>query len=311
MVGQTRTRCHRPYKPIIIALLLAIIARRDQMLCNGLKDIPMNLLRTLFQGKKAPAAPKPEGRSPTLPNPTTAHFVVGDLHGCLDLLEHILEKIDRSIGEHGLQDPKLVFVGDYIDRGPSSAAVLKRLYELSSEFPQNVTCILGNHEQMMLDFLETPEARHARWFRNGASQTLGSFGIQLPPEADWAADALDLASRLQENMGAQTEDWLRSLPLSVQSGNLIITHAGIDPGRSIADQSPRVLLWGHPEFLVRPVNGDYYVAHGHTVMEHAVFEEGRISVDTGGYQTGCLTAAMVLPSGEVEFLQTISPRADP
>ena len=268
----------------------------------------MNLLRSFFKGKKAATQEHSDGRSVSRPNPTSAHFVVGDLHGTLDLLEHILEQIDHVIGSLDLNDPKLVFVGDYVDRGPSSSAVLTRLHELASEFPQNVTCILGNHEQMMLDFLDAPEARHARWFRNGAAQTLASFGIDLPDEADWPATSGAIAAALRAQMGDQVEDWVRSLPMSVRSGNLMITHAGTDPGRAIDDQSSRVLLWGHPEFLSRARSDGHWVAHGHTVMENAICEDGRISVDTGGYTTGCLTAAAILPDGTVEFLQTTEPR---
>ena len=268
----------------------------------------MNLLSSFFKGKKAKTEDQTSNQNPARPNPTDPYFVVGDLHGTQDLLEHILEQIDHVIGSLELQNPKLVFVGDYIDRGPSSAAVLKRLYELASEFPDNVTCILGNHEQMMLDFLDAPEARHARWFRNGAVETLASFDITLPNESDWPASTNLVAQALRTQLGDDLEDWLRNLPVSVTSGNLMITHAGIDPGRAIDDQSSRVLLWGHPEFLTRSRNDKQWVAHGHTVMENAVCEDGRISIDTGGYATGCLTAAVVLPDGTVEFLQTTEPR---
>jgi len=268
----------------------------------------MNLLRSFFKGKNAPKKDQTSDQDLSRPTPDTPYFVVGDLHGTLDLLEHILEQIDHVIGSLDLRDPKLVFVGDYIDRGPSSAAVLSRMHELATEFPENVTCILGNHEQMMLDFLDAPEARHARWFRNGAAQTLASFDIDIPDEADWTATANPIASALRAQLGDQMEEWLRSLPFSVRSGNLTIVHAGADPGRAIDDQASRVLLWGHPEFLTRVRNDDQWVAHGHTVMENAVCADGRISVDTRGYTSGCLTAAVVLPNGTVEFLQTTEPR---
>ncbi|RLJ52012.1 serine/threonine protein phosphatase 1 [Litoreibacter meonggei] len=268
----------------------------------------MNLLRSFFKGKTAPKDVQTSDIDRSRPNPTTPYFVVGDLHGTLDLLEHILEQIDHVIGTLELRDPKLVFVGDYIDRGQSSAAVLTRLHELNKEFPENVTCILGNHEQMMLDFLDAPEARHARWFRNGATETLASFGILIPFETEWATTANSIAEELRSQLGDEMEDWLRNLPASVSSGNLMITHAGVDPGRAINDQSSRVLLWGHPEFLTRGRTDGQWVAHGHTIMERAVCEDGRISVDTGGYATGCLTAAVVLPDGTVEFLQTTQPR---
>ncbi|SFR35868.1 metallophosphoesterase [Litoreibacter janthinus] len=270
----------------------------------------MNFLSSFFKGKTAPKEAKNDARNSSRPNPTSPHFVVGDLHGTLDLLEHILEQIDHVIGNLEMRDPKLVFVGDYVDRGPSSAAVLNRLNELAHEFPDNVTCILGNHEQMMLDFLDAPEARHARWFRNGAVATLASFGIDIPDEAEWAATANAIADALRSQMGEPMEAWLRTLPTSVRSGNLMVTHAGTDPGRSIEDQSPRVLLWGHPEFLTRVRSDGQWVAHGHTVMENPICGDGRISVDTGAYSTGCLTAAAILPDGTVEFLTTAQPRPE-
>ncbi|WP_298259544.1 metallophosphoesterase family protein [uncultured Litoreibacter sp.] len=273
----------------------------------------MNFLKSFLKGQKPPTPneepPQPPEATPLdRPNPETPHFIVGDLHGALDLLEHILEQIDHVIGNLDLPDPKLVFVGDYIDKGPSSAAVLKRLHELATEFPENVTCILGNHEQMMLDFMEAPEARHARWFRNGAAQTLASFGIELPVEAEWAATSNAIAMALRGQLGDAMEDWLRALPASVRSGNLMIAHAGADPARAVSDQSPRVLLWGHPEFLTRVRTDGQWIAHGHTPQEQATCTEGRISLDTGAFSTGCLTAAVVLPDGTVEFLQTLQPR---
>lgn len=216
----------------------------------------------------------------------------------------MLENIDQVIGALELHDPKLVFVGDYIDKGPASAGVLKRLSELSAEFPENVTCLLGNHEQMMLDFLDAPSARYARWFRNGASHTVESFGLAVPDTED-QADAL--GADLREALGP-LEDWLRALPLQHRSGNLTVVHAGMDPRRDIDDQAARILLWGHPEFLTHARNDGQWVAHGHTVMDLPVYADGRISVDTGAHQTGLLTCAVILPDGTVDFLQTDQPR---
>ena len=271
----------------------------------------MKFLNSFFKRTPPAVEEPPQKRSLARPNPESPHFIVGDLHGSLHLLEHILEQIDHVIGTLGLTDPKLVFVGDYIDRGPASAGVLDRLFELAHEFPDNIICILGNHEQMMLDFIEAPEARHARWFRNGAEQTFASFGIELPPETAWAANANSLAMALRAKLGEPMESWLRALPTSIMSGNLMVTHAGADPARALSDQSPRILLWGHPEFLTRTRVDEYWVAHGHTIMDEPICADGRISVDTGAYASGCLTAAAVLPDGTVEFLQTSTPRNTP
>lgn len=268
----------------------------------------MNLLKGLF-GRKTPQAAAPtSSQRASVPTPEAPHFVVGDLHGSLGLLEHMLESIDQVIGALELSDPQLVFVGDYIDRGPSSAGVLRRLHELTTEFPNNVTCLLGNHEQMMLDFIDAPAARHARWFRNGAVSTLESFGLAMPGEEDFAASADTLGEHLLERLG-ELEPWLRNCQIRTRSGNLTVVHAGIDPMRDIEDQTSRVLLWGHPEFLTHARGDGNWVAHGHTVMAEPMFADGRISVDTGAHQTGLLTCAVILPDGTVDFLQTDGPRA--
>ncbi|WP_245912988.1 metallophosphoesterase family protein [Litoreibacter ponti] len=237
--------------------------------------------------------------------PDAPHFVVGDVHGSLSLLEQMLEQIDQVIGALDMRDPRLVFVGDYIDRGPSSAAVLRRLQELTQEFPDNVSCLLGNHEQMMVDFVDAPSARYKRWFSNGAAQTLRSFGLELPEEPEWQDAAITIGPELRAALGDDLWTWLRARPTSIRSGNLMVAHAGADPGRALEDQSTRVLLWGHPEFLTRARSDGTWVAHGHTVVEYPSMGDGRISVDTGAYETGLLSTAVILPDGRVDFLQTL------
>ncbi len=262
----------------------------------------MRLLPT-FLSKKAPkesaaAPPVPDG--PPKPDQTT--FVIGDLHGRSDLLERILEKIDAAIGAAMVADPKLVFVGDVVDRGPDSQKVLRRLFELTSEFPENVSCLLGNHEQMLLDFLDAPRARQSRWLRNGGAETMTSFGLEVPDDPGMVEDAGELARALKAAIGPELEHWLRELPVRIKSGNLHVVHAAIDPGRKIDDQSARVLVWGHPEFLTRDRRDGLWVAHGHTVMDAPLYGAGRISVDTGAWSTDVLSCAMITPEGGVDFL---------
>lgn len=259
---------------------------------------------SLFGSLLGRKAQKRGGEGPDLPFPDQTHFIVGDLHGCLAQFEAMLVQIDALIGEFSLDQPRIVFVGDYIDRGPSSAQVLSRLYELTREYPDNVTCLLGNHEQMMLDFLDAPAIRHARWFRNGAKQTLMSFGINLPAEPQWAGVADTIAETLRAQMEPGLEDWLRQLACIHVSGNLAVVHASADPGRAIDAQANRVMIWGHPEFMNRPRSDHFWVAHGHVILDEPVIADSRISVDTGAYKTGILTAALILPNGTVEFIQS-------
>ncbi|NKX45458.1 metallophosphoesterase [Roseicyclus persicicus] len=261
-------------------------------------------LRSLLgrRGPETPAAPA----APDLPRPASTTYVVGDLHGRADLLELMLELIDGHIGGTGSADPQLVFVGDLVDHGPDSAGVVARLQELTRDFPDNVTCLMGNHERMMLDVLNDPVARGPRWLREGGGATLASYGIPTgaleaaAPARAWR----EMAAGLDAALGPDTRDWLESRPLSWRSGNLWAVHAGADPARPMAEQTARVLLWGHPEFGSAPRGDDAWVAHGHVVLEAPVFAEGRIGVDTGAWSTGRLTAVAIRPDGGHAFLQT-------
>jgi hypothetical protein len=105
---------------------------------------------------------------------------VGDIHGRADLLASAWSD-RRAYRRHILDDPHLVFVGDYVDHGPESAETLARMRELTRDFPTSVTCLMGNHERMMLDFLTDPVTRGPRWLREGGAATLWSFRIDPEP----------------------------------------------------------------------------------------------------------------------------------
>jgi serine/threonine protein phosphatase 1 len=193
----------------------------------------------------------------------------------------------------------LIFVGDYVDRGDNSAAVLTRLQALEAAGQGQVICLKGNHEAMLLDFLDQPEAKGRRWLKNGGLQTLASFGVRGS-----GADFQALHAAFTQALPAGMVDWLRARPLIWQSGSLAVVHAAVDPTRALSDQSDRCLLWGHKAFFRRPHRAGGWVAHGHTIMDQATAQGGRISVDTGAYATQVLTAARVTPDGGVRFLQT-------
>ncbi len=238
--------------------------------------------------------------------PGRAVYVVGDLHGRADLLEQILEEIDRDIGETKAQNPHLVFVGDYVDFGPDSAGVLDRLADLTTELPQNVTCLMGDHERMLLDFLADPVIRGPRWLRSGARPTLISYGLPAAelPKAPGPDTLIELAALLKSNLTEERHAWLQALPLSWSSGNLWVVHAGADPHHAMTDQSARTLLWGHPEFDIGPRPDGVWVAHGHQPVEEPALRDGRIAIDTEAWTTGRLTACALRPDGNHRFLQT-------
>lgn len=224
--------------------------------------------------------------------PAERFYAVGDIHGRLDLLQAILTRIDG--------DCRTVFVGDYIDRGDYSAQVLRHLHHLSETSKGRVICLLGNHEEMLLRFLEDPEQVSGLWFRNGGLQTLASFGIKnVTPEDN--ADAV--ATQLRQAMGEALVTWLSNRPLIWTSGNVSVVHAALDPDKPVEEQPRQTCLWGRPHYSrARRADGQW-VVHGHTIVDQARIMRGVISIDTGAFATGRLTAAEVFPSG-VRFTST-------
>lgn len=262
----------------------------------------MSILSSLLGRPSAKTQAEPQAPA-GLPAPKQPIFVIGDIHGRIDLFEALLEKVDHEIGRNRLTAPRLVFVGNIIDRGPGSAGMVKRLSDLTREFPDNVECLLGNHEQMCLDFLDAPVARFARWMKEGAAATFESYEIPLPVGGLTADTAQGAADMLRDAMGGDNIAWMRNRPLIMSSGSLHVVHAAADPRRAMNDQSPRVLTWGHPEFLSVARSDGQWVAHGHTPSERPSLTDSRVSVDTDAWQSGVLSSAMILPSGQVEFVQ--------
>lgn len=231
--------------------------------------------------------PQPFTALLTLPDPIA---VIGDIHGCDRLLGPLLE----TLSSH---DPALhiVCVGDYIDRGDGSAAVIDLLMQRP-----NIQCLKGNHEAMCIGFLDNPEKYGARWLRYGGLQTLASYGVAGP-----APGTTRPLQRVRDDLayaiGDARIDWLRSLPLTLQVGNLLITHAGANPAYGPDDQRAQDLLWGCDSFMTTPRTDDLWVAFGHVIQDVPSAKDGRIAVDTGAYATGALTAA-ILGDGPPRFV---------
>ena len=199
----------------------------------------------------------------------------------------------------------IVTVGDYIDRGDYSADVLAFLMAKASAMPNQWVCLRGNHEEMMLDFLDDPERYGRQWLKHGGLQTLASFRVYGVTHNSDKAAMLEARDTLRTQMPDHLELWLRSLPLSWHSGNLWVVHAAADPKRAMQEQKPSTLTWGTRDFFKVPRRDGIWVAHGHTVIETPCAENGRIGIDTGAYYTGTLTAARCSPSGKIAFTSNL------
>jgi len=225
-----------------------------------------------------------------MPSPDDPICVIGDVHGCILQLERLLPKIP--------QDHRVILVGDYIDRGEHSADVL-RFVSAQTDF----TCLKGNHEDMLLQFLEDPERYGPRWLRYGGIQTLASYGLAgIRPEMD-KGELKDCRDRLQEAMGDTLCRWLTRLKTHELSGNVLVAHAGADPVCAPGSQSEKTLIWGHPGFQTVDRRDGMWVVHGHTIVNQATAKRGRIAIDTGAYATGVLSA-VCLDGTQPRFITT-------
>lgn len=246
----------------------------------------------IWRSRSRAPAEAPLGPLPSLGGPVA---VIGDVHGRDDLLEALLAQLAARPDADGM---RVVCVGDMVDRGPDSAAVLRRLHQLETRPAPfaSLTCLMGNHERMLLDFLEEPARAGLRWLQYGGAETLTSFGLS-PERMDRgiaAGDRLEaLAQGLADALGPEVHAWLAARPLYWTEDTLWVTHAGADPHRSLDAQGAREFLWGGARFYDTPRRDGLWVAHGHTIVKSPVLEPSRIAVDTGAWRTGRLTAAVL------------------
>lgn len=247
----------------------------------------MKFLKSLFGKQDAPVVREPFTAAL---DPEQDLFVVGDVHGRDDLLAKLLEKQPKG--------SQLVFVGDLIDRGENSANVINTVIEKCTN---GAICLIGNHEKMMLDFLERPTERGGRWLRYGGLQTLHSYGVRGISERASDAELLAARDNLLDAMAAGTQKWMRDLPTQLASGNVHIVHAAANPNLGMSEQPDKTLIWGNRDFLEQTRQDGQWVVHGHTIVDHAIAADGRIAVDTGAFATGILTAALI-KKGECSFI---------
>lgn len=235
---------------------------------------------------------------PTVPEGIRV-YAVGDIHGRDDLLAELLDSIRDHAGERGGQNC-LIFLGDYVDRGLESKAVIERLLDLDFA-GWDIVWLRGNHDQTVLDFLDDPAVYRA-WRSFGAAETLVSYGV-MPPKFDNDEAYTQARDAFVANCPERHLEFLRSLKYSHILGDYMFVHAGVRPGVPLAQQSPEDMMWIRDDFLMSQRAFGKVVVHGHSPTELPVRRFNRIGVDTGAYATGRLTAA-VLEGETCDFLST-------
>lgn len=224
-------------------------------------------------------------RKPRLP-PGKRVYAIGDVHGEAELLARLLHNIALDSEVRGLSETKLVVLGDFIDRGPRAADILRNLSKLDD---RNLIVLKGNHEAVLVRAYDGDEAVLTEWLRFGGASTLAGLGVPRPvlESQDTGAILADLHANLQPDI----VEWLDALPLWWSLGDYFFVHAGVRPGVKLLEQSDEDLLWIRNPFISGRHRHEKVIVHGHTI-EPGKPELGghRIGLDTGAHEHGRLTA---------------------
>jgi serine/threonine protein phosphatase 1 len=230
-------------------------------------------------------------------------YAIGDIHGRDDLLGDLHKFISDDISKNGeARIPTVVYLGDYVDRGPGSRAVLDRLIKEPIAGAQSIH-LKGNHEDAMLRFLDA-QSGGEQWLSLGGGATAMSYGVKPKVQRDSPASLEVLRAELCEAIPASHQDFLRQLRLTHQVGDYLFVHAGIRPGLPLVDQNESDLLWIRREFLQSRRKHEKIVVHGHASGHKVVVKRNRICVDTAAYATDRLTC-VILEGTTRRFLSTV------
>jgi serine/threonine protein phosphatase 1 len=244
--------------------------------------------------QQQPAAP------PRVPDGTRV-YAIGDIHGRADLLRAMHQLIHEDAYERQAPRNVVVYLGDYVDRGPASAEVIDILLDEPLPGFERVH-LAGNHEDTVIRFLSDISIA-GLWLEYGGAATLYSYGVKPPAMNE--ADLLRAQDELRETLPERHLRFMRELKLTHCEGDWFFVHAGVKPGIPLEAQQPQDVLWIRGEFLGCDNDFGKIVVHGHTVTQEPDVRRNRIGIDTGAFMSGCLTC-LVLDGERWSFLQTRS-----
>lgn len=238
-------------------------------------------LRQLFKEKPAPRrlASVPAGER---------YYVIGDVHGRLDLFEALIEAVEADDAAAATAQSTVVLLGDLIDRGPNSSGVIDRARAWTKT--RTVRFIAGNHEEMFLESFEDKEMlRH--FIKHGGRETILSYGIKRKRYNELTIK--ELQGELAQLVPAKHRKFLGGFEDMVIAGDYVFVHAGINPKRPVEDQKQSDLRWIRERFLKHTEPFSHVVVHGHTIFDTVETTDHRIGIDTGAFRSGRLTALVL------------------
>ena len=231
-------------------------------------------------------------RPPRLPENLRA-YVVGDIHGRADLLLRLFAAIDADLADRGSMPTLQIFLGDYIDRGPSSRHVIDML--LARGRGHRLVTLKGNHETYPAQFLADPDTLTG-WRPLGGLETLAAYGLAPSPNPD-TAERRELAAQFATVFPESHAQFLADLPTSFNCGDYFFVHAGVRPGVPLDKQHEDDLLWIRDDFLLHERDFGKIIVHGHTPVRSPDLRDNRINIDTGAFATGKLTCLVIEGEG--------------
>lgn len=227
------------------------------------------------------------------------YYVIGDIHGRLDLFAALTKAIEADDREADPADTIVILLGDLVDRGPDSAGVVAHAREWQQL--RKLRILAGNHEEMFLHSFEDKEVLRS-FLKFGGRETALSYGI---PRSVYNNAGLDeLLALMQEAVPQEDRDFIAGFEDYVVAGDYLFVHAGIDPRRPLEEQRRQDMRWIRERFLRHDEPHPHMVVHGHTIAEEIDERRNRIGIDTGAYRTGRLTA-LVLEGEERRYIQSI------
>jgi serine/threonine protein phosphatase 1 len=231
----------------------------------------------------------------------TRVYAIGDIHGRLDLLTGLMEKITAD-AKNFSGAKQLIFVGDYIDRGMESRGVIDYLLTgLPAGFAR--IFLKGNHEDSLLRFLDGDLQVGMDWLSFGGRETLYSYGVQVGFAVGNPAMMEEVRKKLAAAMPPAQRDFFARLTLSHMVGDYYFVHAGVRPNVALTKQTAQDMMWIRNEFLFSTADFGKMIVHGHTISPEPDMKPNRIGIDTGAFATSRLTC-LVLEETTQRFIST-------
>lgn len=269
------------------------------MITRG-QSMSRRLLRRIIDWFR-PVAPVPQAEPSPIAGSALPEgmriYAIGDIHGFASLLGRMSDLIAADLEQRPPQQALAVFLGDYIDRGPSSFDVVDRLAR--GDFPVPFQSLRGNHEDLMLRALALPEGM-PDWCQCGGLETLRSYGVDCEDDPSFKAMG-KLRRRLLERFPDTHRAFLETTRLSFMAGDYFFVHAGARPGVALDRQDEADLMWIRDECYRSAFDFGKVLVHGHTPRRRPENLPNRINVDTGAFKWGVLSC-VALERRERRFL---------